>query len=289
MKRVLRRLMPGLLFGWFIGLNPAWSQSPGMDSISYFRNSLATHHKMGISAHRGASPAAPENTLATFRLALQMQVDYIEIDVRTTKDGKLVILHDGTLNRTTDGTGPVSKQTLADLKKLSAANGMRDAFKTERVPTLNEVCQLLADWNARHSVKTNLYVDCKDVAPEPLVATLTRYGLLTDAVFYGSDEKLLALKNTAPRARLMPGLKRADQMAAKIASLHPYAFDVSWSALTEALASQIHQQNIKVFSDLLDGFDTPAEYQKAAHFGVDVIQTDQVLLVYRTLAAKSTH
>ncbi|ADB42561.1 glycerophosphodiester phosphodiesterase family protein [Spirosoma linguale] len=289
MKRVLKRLMPGLLLGWFIGFTPAWSQSPGMDSIPYFRNSLATHHNMGVSAHRGASPAAPENTLATFRLALQMQVDYIEIDVRTTKDGKLVILHDGTLNRTTNGTGPVSEQTLADLKKLSAANGMNDAFKAEQIPTLDEVCQLLADWNARHPAKTNLYVDCKDVAPEPLVAVLTRYGLLTNAVFYGSDEKLLALKNAAPRARLMPGLKRADQMAAKIATLHPYAFDVSWPALSEALAGQIHQQNIKVFSDLLDGFDTPVEYQKAVHFGVDVIQTDQVLQVYRTLAAKPTH
>jgi glycerophosphoryl diester phosphodiesterase len=289
MKRVQKRLMPGVLLGWLIGVNAAFGQLPLADSIRYYRNQLKAHHNMGISAHRGASSSAPENTLATFRLALQMGVDYIEIDARTTKDGKLVILHDGTLNRTTNGTGPVSEQTLAELKKLSAANGMKDAFEAEQIPTLDEVCQLVADWNARHPAKTNLYVDCKDVAPEPLVAILTRYGLLTDAVFYGSDEKLLALKNAAPGAKLMPGLKRADQMAAKIANLHPYAFDVSWPALTEALARQIHQQNIKVFSDLLDAFDTPGEYEKAAQFGVDVIQTDQVLRVYRTLANKPTH
>ncbi|GAB3022919.1 glycerophosphodiester phosphodiesterase family protein [Spirosoma pulveris] len=289
MKRVLKRLTPGLLLGWLISVGPVLGQLPIADSIRFYRTQLKTYHQMGVSAHRGASGIAPENTLATFRLALQLAVDYIEIDVRTTKDGKLVILHDGTLNRTTSGTGPVREQTLAELKKLSAANGMSDTFKAEQIPTLDEVCQLLADWNARHPAKTNLYVDCKDVAPEPLVAVLTHYGLLTDAVFYGSDEKLVALKNAAPGAKLMPGLKRADQMAAKIAGLHPYAFDVSWSALTEALARQIHQQNIKVFSDLLDAFDTPGEYVKAARFGVDVIQTDQVPGVYRTLANKPTH
>lgn len=291
--------MPGLLLGWFIEINSVFGQLPVADSISYYRTQLKAHYKIGVSAHRGASSAAldsaapysaaPENTLATFRLALQMQVDYIEVDVRTTKDGSLVILHDGTLNRTTNGTGPVSDQTLADLKKLSAAKGMSDAFKSEQIPTLAEVCQLLADWNARHSAKTNLYVDCKDVAPEPLVAVLTRYGLLADAVFYGSDEKLLALKSVAAGAKLMPALKRADQMAAKIASLHPYAFDVSWPALTEALVRQIHQQNIKVFSDLLDELDTPAAYEKASRMGVDVIQTDQALQMYKTLAAKPTH
>ncbi|GAB4034838.1 hypothetical protein GCM10028774_22600 [Spirosoma jeollabukense] len=247
---------------------------------------LTTHHKMGVSAHRGSSEIAPENTLATFRAVLQLQVDYIEIDVRTTKDGQLVILHDATLNRTTNGTGSVKEQTLAELKKLSAAQGFDEQFQKEQIPTLEEVCQLLANWNANHTGKTNLYVDCKDVAPAPLVAILSKYGLLNDAVFYGSDETLLALQKAAPTAKLMPGLKKIDTLADKINKLHPYAFDVSWPALNESLVGQLHQQRIKVFSDLLDGYDLPAQYAKAAKLGIDVIQTDHVLSVYRTLATK---
>ncbi len=244
---------------------------------------LAKRYKIGVSAHRGSSDVAPENTLATFREALRLQVDYIEIDVRTTKDNQLVILHDGSLDRTTNGMGPVSAQTLADLKKLSAAKGFGPTFQTEQIPTLEEVCQLLAAWNAQHMIKTNLYVDCKAVAPEPLVAILTKYDLLTGSVFYGSDDYLLALQKVSPIAKLMPSLKQADALASKIEKLHPYAFDLSWSAFSEPVIKQIHQHGIRVFIDLLDAADTPEQYTKAAQSGIDVIQTDHLLSVYKTL------
>lgn len=280
-RRALRFI---LLF--LMAQEAVFGQSSLPDSIAYYRTKLDAHPKMGVSAHRGASGRAPENTLATYRMALQWQVDYIEIDVRTTKDGKLVILHDGTLNRTTNGTGPVKEQTLAELKKLTAAKGAGASWQSEQIPTLDEVGQLLADWHVQHPSKTNLYVDCKEVAPERLVAILTTYNLLDDAVFYGSDEYLLALQKVAPRAKVMPSLKKADLMADKINQLHPYAFDVSWPALTKSLVEQLHQQQIKVFSDLLDGYDSASHYEKAARLGVDVIQTDHVLHVYQTLATK---
>lgn len=254
------------------------------DSIAYYRKQMQSHHQLRVSAHRGSSDLAPENTLATYRRALAMQVDYIEIDVRTTNDGKLVILHDGTVNRTTNGTGPVRNLALADVKKLSAGKGFTDAFANEPIPALEEVCQLLADWNASHPVATNLYVDCKDVAPEPLVATLMHYGLLTNAVFYGSDTYLAALQKVAPSAKLMPALQKADDIASKISALHPYAFDVNYSALNESLIQQIHQQGIRVFSDLLDTLDQPVHYKQGARMGVDVIQTDHVMSVYRALS-----
>lgn len=284
MNGASKNVVSSLIIWYLVAQNSIYAQSP--DSITYYRKTLMAQHKIGVSAHRGSSEIAPENTLATFRAVLQLQVDYIEIDVRTTKDGQLVILHDATLNRTTNGTGPVKDQTLADLKKLLAAQGFDEQFQKEQIPTLEEVCKLLADWNAHHTEKTNLYVDCKDVVPAPLVATLSKYGLLNDAVFYGYDEFLLSLHTVAPTTKLMPGLKNADTMADKINKLHPYAFDVSWLALTESLVDQIHQQKIKVFSDLLDGHDLPNQYAKAARLSIDVIQTDHVLSVYRTLATK---
>ncbi|UFH53496.1 glycerophosphodiester phosphodiesterase family protein [Spirosoma sp. KNUC1025] len=212
---------------------------------------------------------------------------YIEIDVRTTKDGRLVILHDATLNRTTNGSGPVRDQTLAQLKKLSAAKGVGDSFQTEKIPTLDEVCQLLTDWNTRNRSKTKLYVDCKDVAPEPLTDVLTNYGLLNEAVFYGADDYLADLQKIAPTTKLMPALKKVEDISRKVNRLHPYAFDVSWPFLDKSLVNQIHQQRIRVFTDLLDEADSPEQYRKAAQLGVDVIQTDHVMRVYQTLATET--
>ena len=146
-----------------------------MKKASNWRQAMLANYRIGVSAHRGASGAAPENTLATFKQVLAMQVDYIEIDVRTSLDGQLMILHDGQLNRTTTGTGPLKDKTAAELKQLSAGKGYGDAYAAEQIPTLAEVCALLADWNARHKHQTHLYVDCKDVDPKPLVEPFYRH------------------------------------------------------------------------------------------------------------------
>jgi glycerophosphoryl diester phosphodiesterase len=236
-----------------------------------------------ISAHRGSSLVAPENTIETFKAVLEMPVKYIEIDVRTTKDGQLVILHDGKLDRTTSGSGPVQNLTLAEVKQLSAGKGFDEKFKDERIPTLKEVCQLIRDWNASHTAKVNLYVDCKEVAPAQLVEELTEYGVLSDAVFYGPDRFLLALKQVSPKAKLMPSLKNAEELTGKIEKLHPYAFDVRWPSLTKELVQQIHGNGIQVFSDALGFFENAEQYKKAAQMGIDVIQTDYVLKVNQAL------
>ena len=247
---------------------------------------LKQKYHLGISAHRGSSKLAPENTLATFRAVLAMGVDYFEIDVRTSKDGKLLILHDGTLNRTTNGEGPMKNFTLAELKALSAGKGFGEAFQYERIPTLEETTQLLAAWNKTHARKTNLYVDCKDVLPEPLVAQLAQHKLLKEAVFYGSDDFLLALKKVYPKARLMPALNKPQEITTKANLLKPYAFDVKWTILNDSLVKAIHQHDIKVFSDVLGLLDNPSNYKKATTMGVDIIQTDYVRKVYQTLLDK---
>ena len=92
----------------------------------------------GICAHRGASDTHPENTLAAFREAIRLGAQMIEFDVALSKDGRLVLMHDATVDRTTDGKGRVSELTLAELKKLDAGAWKGGRFKNERVPTLDE-------------------------------------------------------------------------------------------------------------------------------------------------------
>ena len=92
-----------------------------------------------VIAHRGASSYAPENTLAAFDLALEMGVTHLELDVHATDDGRLVVIHDDTVDRTTNGSGPVAGHTLSSLMALDAGSWFGVRFTGERVPTLDEV------------------------------------------------------------------------------------------------------------------------------------------------------
>ncbi|MBU0511232.1 MAG: glycerophosphodiester phosphodiesterase, partial [Chloroflexi bacterium] len=92
-----------------------------------------------IFAHRGASAYAPENTLAAFDLAIRQNADAIELDAKLSADGHVVIIHDQTVDRTTDGTGRVSDLQLAALQELDAGCTYDEAFRHERIPTLGEV------------------------------------------------------------------------------------------------------------------------------------------------------
>jgi glycerophosphoryl diester phosphodiesterase len=97
-----------------------------------------------IIAHRGDSANRPENTLVSFKSALDLGADLLELDVQLSKDGQLVVIHDGSVDRTTDGRGRVADLTLAEIRKLSAGYPKRfgDRFAAEKVPTLAEVLNL---------------------------------------------------------------------------------------------------------------------------------------------------
>src|SRR2546427_1606284 len=107
-----------------------------------------------IIAHRGASSYAPENTMAAFDLALQMRTSHLEFDVHLTRDDHLVIIHDDTVDRTTNGTGPVAGQTLAALQTLDAGAWFGEAFAGARIPTL-------ADVLTRYQGRAHLHIELK--------------------------------------------------------------------------------------------------------------------------------
>ncbi|MFA7744382.1 glycerophosphodiester phosphodiesterase [Salinicoccus roseus] len=116
--------------------------SNGQDAVSAAgKNNIsqnAAQHTMNI-AHRGASGYAPENTMAAFDKALEMKADYIEIDVQLSEDGEVVLMHDGMIDRTTDGSGSVDDYTLEELKQLDAGSWFGPQFAGEQIPTLEEV------------------------------------------------------------------------------------------------------------------------------------------------------
>ena len=96
-----------------------------------------------VHAHRGGAGLAPENTLAAFRKALELGVDALEVDLHVTRDGVVVVIHDETLDRTTDGRGDVGDLSLEGVKRSDAGGKFAPAFRGERVPSLREVIDLV--------------------------------------------------------------------------------------------------------------------------------------------------
>lgn len=121
-------------------------------------NTRARIVKSQLIAHRGASFYAPENTLAAMRKAKQMGAEWVEIDVALSKDRELVIVHDDTVDRTTNGTGAVFELNLAELKALDAGSWFSPDYKGEKIPTLDELVELVLelDLNLQLELKPSL-------------------------------------------------------------------------------------------------------------------------------------
>ena len=132
-----------------------------------------------VIAHRGASSYAPENTIAAFDLALQMGARHLELDVHLTRDAYLVIIHDDTVNRTTNGTGPVADQTLAALQTLDAGAWFGEAFVGARIPTLAEVL-------TRYQGRAHLHIELKGHTahlPQRTVDLVRAHGMALHVTF----------------------------------------------------------------------------------------------------------
>lgn len=119
-----------------------------------------------IVGHRGARFEAPENTLESFRHAIALGLTTVELDVHTTKDGELVVIHDATVDRTTDGAGAVNKLTLAEIKQLDASSVHCLWPKPVRVPTLAETLETLSDMpNMEIEIKKDSRENLEHVVP----------------------------------------------------------------------------------------------------------------------------
>jgi glycerophosphoryl diester phosphodiesterase len=257
-----------------------WLQTHDPASVLFF-NARRTLGKfpVKISAHRGANRYAPENTVASIRAAARIGVDFAEIDIRTTRDGKFVLLHDGTLNRTTEGKGPVRQVTFAEATALSAGTWFGRPFRETRVPSFDDGLTALGD-------KCGVYLDSKDIEPEPLLAAIHRHHLENRHVVYQSVGFCDNLRKLDPTVRTLPPLKRLDQLDA-VAAVKPYGVDAAWTLLSADMIAKCHERGIQVFSDALGRNETIEQYQKAMDWGIDCIQTDHPLRVLRAIELRT--
>jgi glycerophosphoryl diester phosphodiesterase len=155
-----------------------------------------------ILAHRGASAHAPENTLAAFELALAQNADGIELDVRLTADGHVVVIHDSTVDRTTGSHGRVKDLSLAQLRALDAGNFFSEKFRGEKIPTLEEVFETVGKRTFINVELTN-YNAPRDQLVETVSMLVKKFGLQKRILF----SSFLASNLSRARAYL-PGVPR---------------------------------------------------------------------------------
>jgi glycerophosphoryl diester phosphodiesterase len=210
--------------------------------------------------HRGASKAFPENTLAAFRAACDAGADMCELDVQLSRDGAVVVIHDDTVDRTTNGRGTVAELTLAELKALDAGRG-------ERIPTLEEVFATTAG-------RCGLNVELKIAGIEPQVAEIMRKCEATGTSMVSSFEwgALEAMRTVAPEIRAgVLAEKKPDRMLEAAARLHAYAVNPRCDLATPDFCIAAHARGFKV---LVWTVDAPGQMLALIDAGVDGIMTN---------------
>ncbi|MFB6468882.1 glycerophosphodiester phosphodiesterase [Cytobacillus sp. Hz8] len=205
-------------------------------------------------AHRGASGYAPENTIAAFDKAVEMKADYIEIDVQRSKDGKLVIIHDTTVDRTTDGTGKVKDLTFEQLRALDAGSFKGEQFKGEKIPTFDEILD-------RYHGKTGILIELKtpELYPgieESVAQELKERNLdhpqnekiIIQSFNFESMEKMNELLPKVPIGVLTSSQADASEQALKEFSAYADYFNPSYGIVSEDLVEQVHSLGLKISS-----------------------------------------
>jgi len=214
-------------------------------------------------AHRGNSMFAPENTLAAF-YAAQGKADLVETDARVSSDGKLVIMHDATVDRTTDGIGAISSMTLAELKLLDAGSWFASQFVGERIP-------LLAEMVTNTLLFAVPLIEQKTGSASAYVSELQRLGAITNIVLQSFDWNFLAavhaLEPTIPLCALGSGTLSTTTLTT---ITNTGARTVAWekASVTPALISLVHDWGLSLFVWTVDN---SAEIQNFINLGVDGI------------------
>tara|TARA_R110000868_G_scaffold383617_1_gene650859 strand:- start:93 stop:923 length:831 start_codon:yes stop_codon:yes gene_type:complete len=227
-----------------------------------------------VIAHRGAHIGIPENTLAAYQKAIDLGCDFIEIDVRTTKDNKFVSIHNSTIDAYVNGkTGKVRDFTLMELLKLDIGSKIGKEWKSTRIPIFEDILKLCQG-------KIGIYLDLKDADPRDLIKIIKKYEMEENIVWYlpASAKKLLMdIKTNCSTCLIMPDPGQEENIKRVLDLFEPKFLASDMGNISNSYIEQAHQNQVKVFVD--DDEDNPnkwqQEWQTLIDMSVDGIQTDQ--------------
>jgi glycerophosphoryl diester phosphodiesterase len=221
-----------------------------------------------VVAHRGASRAAPENTLSAMKKAIELVADYAECDVFQTKDGEIVLFHDEEMDRTTGQKGMIWEYTLAELKELEVGSWFKEEFRGEPIPTLRQVI-LLCKGKIRLNIEIKLSGKDLEIA-QKVVELIRSEGIENECMITSFDKPVIEeVKRIAPD--LVTGFIFDEKHP-------PDIFEGDWeyvcskrNIVDEKFVDRAKQKGKKIFVWTVN---YPAEMKKLIGLGVDGIITD---------------
>ena len=230
-----------------------------------------------VVVHRGANFLAPENTLPSARAALKYGAEWIELDVRKSKDGVLYNLHDETLDRTTDGHGPIHLVTSSEIERLDAGSWFGPAFRGLKVPRIETMLDSLKG-------KANVFFDVKKGTPvADLVKLVRAKGFEKNSFFWFADAKMVPeFVKLAPEMKIKVNASDIEGIKKWQAVCRPSYVEIEPENITKNLVNYCYKNGILVMAAIQNGNEEA--YKKAIQAQPDLVNIDQPELWARVVA-----
>ena len=225
----------------------------------------AGHAAAGIEVvcHRGANEHCPENTYAAARKCIEWGVAYVEIDVRTSKDGVLYILHDASVNRTTNGRGLLRSLTSEEIDKLDAGSWFNPSFADERVPKLEPYLRWIKG-------QAKVYFDVKDCDLPQLIKMVYDVGLENDCFFwFDAPKRALEFRQLDAKLPLNVNARTVDDVRQAKEHYQANIVEVGVGQLTPELIATCREQGLKIMA--YEPQKKPDAFRQIVAAGVDMV------------------
>ncbi len=206
--------------------------------------------------------------MPAFVEAIRVGADFIEVDVQTTSDGKLVLSHDATVDRCTNGTGRVNSMTYAKIEALDAGIKKGPEYVGTKIPTFDQVLDLARG-------KIGIYVDIKNASAEDLVSHIVNHGMAERVVMYCKPTTCKQIQDLNPKLKVMPESNSVEHSHMLVDLLHPKVMAFGAGDFKPEIIAVSKEAQAKIYVDIMGKTDAPEGWQAAIDAGADGLQTDR--------------